>query len=490
MLRRDFLTTAAAAAALARGRDLAALFRDERAPLIMPPTVRPVDQLLRGVVAKAEIAPGKQATVWSVTAQSRQGAPTAKTAAPRVAPTLRMRTGERASLTFENQLPQHSILHWHGLSVPEAADGAPRLAVDTGASYRYDFPIVNRAGTYWYHAHPHHHTGEQIYRGMAGLFLVGDAEEDALGLPSGAREIPLVLQERRFDANDEFAFTPVMHERMEGFFGSEMFGNGVMNPTHNVDSALYRLRVVNASGSRITRLGLSNGAAMTLIGTDGGLLRAPEKMFWLDMGTGERADLLIDFSGLAVGTRVMLKSLAYNPMGEMGMGMGRMGAGGKGQGAEVDLLEFVVTRAVSEKPWVAKPFPTITPLVRTAETKVREFRFLSQMMQHTINGKMWEMDRIDETVPFGSTEVWRFVNPSQFPHPVHMHEVQFQVLSRSGGRARLFPWESGWKDTVLVQPGETVEVITQFTQHRGRYLLHCHNVVHEDGGMMMNFEIV
>ena len=277
---------------------------------------------------------------------------------------------------------------------------------------------------------------------------------------------------------------------VEGFFGSEMFGNGVMNPTHNVDSALYRLRVVNASGSRITRLGLSNGAAMTLIGTDGGLLRAPEKMFWLDMGTGERADLLIDFSGLAVGTRVMLKSLAYNPMGEMGMGMGRMGAGGKGQGAEVDLLEFVVTRAVSEKPWVAKPFPTITPLVRTAETKVREFRFLSQMMQHTINGKMWEMDRIDETVPFGSTEVWRFVNPSQFPHPVHMHEVQFQVLSRSGGRARLFPWESGWKDTVLVQPGETVEVITQFTQHRGRYLLHCHNVVHEDGGMMMNFEIV
>ena len=335
MLRRDFLTTAAAAAALARGRDLAALFRDERAPLIMPPTVRPVDQLLRGVVAKAEIAPGKQATVWSVTAQSRQGAPTAKTAAPRVAPTLRMRTGERASLTFENQLPQHSILHWHGLSVPEAADGAPRLAVDTGASYRYDFPIVNRAGTYWYHAHPHHHTGEQIYRGMAGLFLVGDAEEDALGLPSGAREIPLVLQERRFDANDEFAFTPVMHERMEGFFGSEMFGNGVMNPTHNVDSALYRLRVVNASGSRITRLGLSNGAAMTLIGTDGGLLRAPEKMFWLDMGTGERADLLIDFSGLAVGTRVMLKSLAYNPMGEMGMGMGRMGAGGKGQGNEI-----------------------------------------------------------------------------------------------------------------------------------------------------------
>lgn len=459
----------------------------------MPPTVRPVDQLLRGMVAKADVAPGKQVTVWSIAAEPRQGAPAARAATPRVGPTLRTRTGDRATVTFENNLPQHSILHWHGLSVPEAADGAPRLAIATGASYRYDFPIINRAGTYWYHAHPHHHTGEQIYRGMVGLFLIGDAAEDALGLPSGAREIPLVLQERRFDANGELAFAPVMHERMEGFFGSEMFGNGIMNPTHAVDSALYRLRVLNASGSRITRLGLSNGAAMTLIGTDGGLLPAPEKVFWLDLATGERADLLVDFSGLTVGTRVMLTSLPYTPMGEMGrggMGMGRIGAGGSGQGAELDLLEFVVTRAVTEKPWVARPFPAITPLVRTAETRVREFRFNSMMMRHTINDREFEMDRIDETVPFGSTEVWRFVNPSPFPHPVHMHEVQFQVLARSGGRARLFPWERGWKDTVLVQPGETVEVIAAFTQHRGRYLLHCHNVVHEDGGMMMNFEIV
>lgn len=479
MRRRDFLATAATAAAFARGRQLAALGRAERAPLVMPPVYRPDGKRLIGSQVRADIAPGVQANAWVVGDGSRQAA----------SATIRVRRGDLAQIAFQNKLPQQSILHWHGLAVPEAADGAPRLAIETGASYRYEFPILNRAGTYWYHAHPHHHTGEQIYRGMAGLFLIGDAEEDALGLPSGAREIPLLLQERRFDADNEFAYTPVMHERMEGFFGSTMFGNGIMEPTHNVDSALYRLRVVNGTGSRITRLGLSTGAAMTLIGNDGGLLPAPQKLFWLDLGTGERADLLVDFSGLAVGTRVMLKSLPFTPMGEMGMGMGRMGAGGKGQGADLDLLEFVVTKAVTERPWVPKPFPTIAPLVRTAETKVREFRFDSRMMQHTINGKPWEMDRIDEVVPFGSTEVWRFVNTAQFPHPVHMHEVQFQILSRSGGRARLFPWETGWKDTVLVEPGETVEVITQFTQHRGRYLLHCHNVVHEDGGMMMNFEI-
>ena len=124
----------------------------------------------------------------------------------------------------------------------------------------------------------------------------------------------------------------------------------------------------------------------------------------------------------------------------------------------------------------------------TAHT-TRTFRFDSMMMQHSINGQMFDMDRVDVTVPFGSTEIWRFVNPGPFPHPVHVHEIQFQVLRREGGRGRLFPWEGGWKDTVLVHPDETVDVIARFDAHRGRYLLHCHNLVHEDGGMMLNYAI-
>ncbi len=481
MRRRDFVSLAAAAATLARTRSLLAAPAADRSPMPLPAELRPTDRVLRAAAARAPIGTNAAATVWSVRADGAGDG--------RVAPTIRTRLGEVAKLTFQNDLPQESILHWHGLHVPEVADGAPRLAIAPGSSYRYEFPIQNRAGTYWYHAHPHHHTGEQIYRGMAGLFLVGDAEEDALGLPSGKREIPLVIQERRLDAAGEFVYAPVMHETMEGYFGDVVFGNGTKQPSLVVEPTLNRLRVVNATGSRILRLALSTGEAMTLIGNDGGLLPAPAKVFWIELGTGERADLLVDFTAIAGGGKVMLKSLPFTPSGEMGMGMGRMGAGGYAQGADIDVLEFIGGKAVSAAPWVAKPFPTIAPLVRTADTKVREFRFLSQMMQHTINGKAWEMDRIDETVPFGSTEVWRFVNPSQFPHPVHLHEVQFQVLSRTGGRARLFPWEAGWKDTVLVQPGETVEVIAEFARHRGRYLLHCHNVVHEDGGMMMNFEI-
>jgi FtsP/CotA-like multicopper oxidase with cupredoxin domain len=481
MRRRHFLGLSAAAIPAARLLHARVPKVAERSPLIIPPEWQPDGKRLVGMQVRTEIATGRQANIWTVTPGDRR--PTGVT--------MRARMGETARVTFENRLDQTSILHWHGLHLPEAADGHPSLAIGKGEQYRYEFEVTNRAGTYWYHSHPHMMTGEQVYRGMAGLFLINDAEEDALNLPSGVRELPLLLGERRFDAAGEFAFNPVMHERMEGFFGSDVFVNGIQDPTHNVDSALYRLRVVNATPSRIHRVGLSTGAQMTLIGVDGGLLPAPTKVDYVELGTGERADLLVDFSGMPVGTKVMLKSLPYTPPYQMamGMGMGRMGAGGKPQGVELDLLEFVVTKAVTERPWAARRFPTIIPIDPASASRTRPFSFESAMMQHTINGKPFAMDRIDEVVPFGATEIWRFTNPAQFPHPVHMHEVQFQVLSRTGGRAMLFPWERGWKDTVMVFPGETVEVIATFNRHRGRYLMHCHNLVHEDGGMMMNYEI-
>ncbi len=449
----------------------------ERAPLIRPDEVRPDDLQLVARAAPATIAPGREATVWTVAAEHHAA----------VAPTIRTRTGETAAITLENRLDEPTILHWHGLHVPEAADGHPRLAIGTGERYRYEFPVINRAGTYWYHAHPHMRTGIQVYRGMAGLLLIGDDAEDALGLPSGAREIPLLIHDRRV-VGEEYAFDPVMHERMEGFLGDTPFGNGVPDPTVEVDSALHRLRVVNTTGARILRLGLSTGAPMTLIGVDGGLLAAPTRIDAIELGTGERADLLVDFSGLAVGERVMLRSLPFAAPG--GMGMGRMVAGGLPQGAALDLLEFVVTRAVREPAWAPGSFPPIDQIDSESADRTREFRFQSAMMRHTINGRAFEMDRIDEEIPFGSTEIWRFTNDGPFPHPVHMHEVQFRVLSREGGRGRLFPWEAGWKDTVLVFPGETVSVIATFDHHRGRYLMHCHNLMHEDMGMMMNYGVV
>jgi FtsP/CotA-like multicopper oxidase with cupredoxin domain len=224
-----------------------------------------------------------------------------------------------------------------------------------------------------------------------------------------------------------------------------------------------------------------------LIGADGGLLEAPVPLPFIDIGTGERADLLVDLSGLPAGTTVRLQSLGFPSPSRMGM----MGMGGMGlpQGTLLDLLEFVVTRVVRESRQIPVTLVPLPRLDRAVAQRERVFRFDSIMMSHTINGRPFQMERVDEHVPFGATEVWKFVNNAPFPHPIHMHAVHFQVLSRTGGRGQVFPWEQGWKDTVLVFPGEEVEVITRFDRYRGMFLLHCHNLEHEDMGMMMNFVI-
>jgi FtsP/CotA-like multicopper oxidase with cupredoxin domain len=480
MDRRDFVALGAATVAgapLLRARPTL-----ERTALWRPPELAPTNLVLR---ANAHAIPSGPGTTG--TAMTLGDGP--------IGPTLRMRTGDTATIRLQNDLAEATILHWHGLRVPEVADGHPRLAIAPGAHYDYRFEVIDRAGTYWYHAHPHHRTGEQVYRGMTGLLLVEDDAERALELPSGAREIAVQVADRRVDDNGEFVFDPMGHERMEGTFGNVAFANGTRDAVIDVDTALHRLRVVNITASRITRLALSNGAPMTLIGVDGGLLPAPVRVDHVDLATGERADLLVDFSTVPVGETVTLRSIAFTPPYQRGMGMGGMGMGGMrggeggAQGAALDLLAFRIARAVRERPWVARPFPMIAPLDPATAVTTREFNFVSRMMTHSINGREFDMDRIEVTVKHGTTEIWRFINPSMFPHPVHMHEAQFQVLSRTGGRAQRFPWERGWKDTVLVHPDETVDVIVHFDAHRGRYLMHCHNLVHEDMGMMWNYEI-
>lgn len=180
---------------------------------------------------------------------------------------------------------------------------------------------------------------------------------------------------------------------------------------------------------------------------------------------------------------------ALGPRAGMEAMMRRMGAPGLVQGAAMDLVEFVVGRAVDETHTIPETLAILPPAERDSAERERVFRFQSAMMAHGINGRPFEMERVDERVPFGSTEVWRFVNEAPFPHPVHMHGTRFRVLERRGGRAEVFPWEQGWKDTVLVFPGEEVDVLATFDRHRGLYLLHCHNLEHEDGGMMMNFVV-
>ena len=500
MQRRDFLRLAGTAGlvpfdtrtiidAMTRVRDGALTGPDldparlPRAPLRRAPVVRGPAIALRAAERVVEIAPGVRARAWS----PGDGP---------VGPTIDARRGERLAITLDNALPEATILHWHGLRVPEAADGHPRLAIAPGQRYEYAFPVIDRAGTYWYHSHAHHRAGIQSYRGMAGMLLVRDDVEDRLALPSGAYELPMLIQDRRLAADGTFEYEPMMHEVMEGFFGDAPFVNGTRLPMHEVDTTTYRLRLANGTTSRILRLALSNGDPFQVIGGDGGLLERAEQLRTIDLASGERVDVLLDFSRVPVGRTVSLVSEAFaNPgMGGMGMGMGRgMGrgmGGGVPQGGAMTLVEFRVARGVRAASWTPPARLHGEPRPPGAASRTRTFRFDSMRMAHTINGRTFDLERIDETVPFGATEIWQFVNPSPFPHPIHVHEVQFEVLERLGGRARVMPWERGPKDTVLVMPGEQVNVRVRFDSYRGRFLVHCHNLVHEDLGMMLNFEVV
>jgi len=426
-------------------------------------------------------------------------------------PTIRLRSRQKVRIRFTNQLPEPSIVHWHGLDVPERADGHPRLAIATGQEYVYDFEVTNRAGTYWYHPHPHMRTGAQVYKGLAGLLIVRDSEEDALALPSGEAELLCVLQDRQFDAANQLVFRgDNMMEMMNGFLGDRVLVSGLPPPTRDVDAAWHRVRLLNGSNARFYKLAWSHNLPMVVIGGDGGLQERPLRKSVLTLAPGQRADVLLDLTGLAANTDVHLDSLAFpeadaGVVGMMGMMGGRMGGmGGRatvpnGAGLRVMTLRTRARKGPAFKvPDRLSAFDTAwTP--RT-DAKVRRVPLLFQRMAWSLGGRTFDMNDVapEETVAAGSTHVWEITNIANgmgmaAAHPIHIHGRQFRVLGRSGGRANALREgivDDGWKDTVLVLPGETVRVQVTFTTHPGLYLYHCHILEHEDMGMMRNFRVV
>ncbi len=281
-----------------------------------------------------------------------------------------------------------------------------------------------------------------------------------LSLPSGKYEIPLLLRDASFDADGNLKYVP----DDGGFFGDVPLVNGTLSPTMKVDKGMYRLRILNCANARVFRIGLSNGQQMVLIGNDGGLLTQPVGQSQIVIGPAERLDLLVDFSSLAAGDTVVLKDFSTG----------------------WELLEFSGSGFAGYSYSVPPNLSVIAPLDGPSDpTRVFEF-----MGHNLINGQSFDMDRIDFSVPFGVVERWQFYAVSAGPHPIHVHGASFQVVSRVGGRNQVFPWERGWKDTVLLNSQETVDVLVRFDNYRGRYLLHCHNLEHEDMGMMSNFEVV
>jgi blue copper oxidase len=400
-------------------------------------------------------------------------------------PTIRVNNGQTVNAALQNNLSEETNIHWHGLKVPANMDGHPKDLAQAGGTFNYVLPINQRAGTYWYHPHPHKKTGKQVHAGLAGMFIVNDSEEAALNLPSGDFEMPLIIQDKRF-SGDQLSYTPTMMEVMTGYLGETVIVNGTASPFLIVATRWYRFRILNGSTARVYNLTLSNGADLTVIGNDGGLLAAPEKVKEVLLGPGERADVLINFAGINLGTEIFLMSNTFN--------------GGSAQGVQqFKIMKFSVATASADTFNLPTGLSAITPLAPSSANKTRTFDIgvmaMGGMMMegmHTINGKIFEMHRIDETVQAGATEIWEFNNQAGDEiHPIHIHALQFQILSRTGGRGLITPIEKGWKDTVLVMPGEKVSLIMTFpSTNKGVFVFHCHNLEHEDDGMMLNFEIV
>jgi blue copper oxidase len=398
-------------------------------------------------------------------------------------PVIRAMKGDAVQIKLQNNLSEESNIHWHGLLTPATMDGHPKDVANAGTAFNYVFNINQRAATAWFHPHPHMKTGSQVFKGLAGMFIVNDAEEVALKLPFGEFEIPLVLSDKRFNADASLNYNPTGTDVMRGYLGDKMLVNNVESPFLNVKTRFYRFRVVNGSSARIYDLALSNGTNYTIIGNDGGLLEKPVPVSHALLSPGERLDILIDFSKIAVGTEVFLQSNA-NTITEHG-------------DKTFKIMKFKVAIQEAENFIIPSVLSTIIPLSISDAKRSRAFALPPAHMasggmhmagSHTINGRIFSMTRVDETVAAGETEIWEFDNSvGGDPHPMHIHGVQFQIVDRTGGVVE--PYEKGWKDTVLVKKGEKVRVIMRFPNEKGLFLLHCHNLEHEDDGMMMNFEI-
>ncbi|MBC7627129.1 multicopper oxidase family protein, partial [Ferruginibacter sp.] len=222
-------------------------------------------------------------------------------------PTIRVNNGVNTNINFQNNLSEKSNIHWHGLKIPANMDGHPEDVVNPGNSFNYQFNVNQRAGLNWYHPHPDRATARQAFQGLAGLFIINDAEEASLNLPSGTYEIPLVIQDKRLSSSG-ITYNPSMGEVMSGFMGETILVNGEVSPFVEVTTRFYRLRMLNGSNARIYNLALSNKADLIIIGNDGGLLKNPSPVKNILLAPGERLDVLVNFAGLTAGTEVFLES--------------------------------------------------------------------------------------------------------------------------------------------------------------------------------------
>jgi spore coat protein A len=463
-------------------------------PLPVPRVLQPIDRstdtdfyAITQRPATASILPGLTTPIWGYEG-SFPG------------PTIESRRGRRCVVTHTNRLPVPTVVHLHGGEVPAESDGFPLdLVYPDGTSHQamhdmattgavavgtrgYRYPMDQRAATLWYHDHRMDFTGPSVWRGLAGFHLVRDEQEDALGLPSGRHELPLMLCDRSFAADGSLLYPSidqtltripgVTGDHVGGVLGDVMLVNGAPWPTATVDRAAYRVRILNACNARRLSLRLDPPppGGLVQIGSDGGLLASPLHHDHVELAPAERTDLVVDFGGYPAGTVVRMVN---------DLDAGRM----------ADVMVFRVGPDVGPTYTTPDRLSDLEPIDPAQAVAVRTLQFHAGRINGTrgwlINGAPFDPDTATVTVAPGSVEVWRLI--TDLHHPIHLHLQPFHVLSR--GITGPGPYDAGLKDTLDLRPAEEAAIAIRFGTHPGRYVFHCHNLEHEDMAMMATFDV-
>lgn len=376
-------------------------------------------------------------------------------------PVIKMRKGEEISITLKNSLGVSTTVHWHGLIVDGDDDGGPHQGIKPGETWTPEFVVDQNAATLWYHPHLMETTSNQVYQGLSGLIFIEDEVSDQLNIPHdyGVNDIPLIVQDRSFNTDGSFDYQVNM---MGPVPGNVMLVNGTISPYFNVTEGIIRFRILNASNSENFEFRLSDGETFYQIASDGGFLSAPVERRSLFLAPSERAEILVDFR------------TSKEPLSLLASGR--------------EVLTFNIEETKTDYAEIPEMLAVIEDIPLGTNPIERTFAMQSMGISGTINGKSFDMNRIDEKVKLGETEIWTITNiggmMQGLGHPFHVHGTQFQILSRNN--QKVSKAESGFKDTVFVALGEEVKIKVRFT-HQGVYMYHCHILEHEDNGMMGQF---
>lgn len=441
----------------------------------LPPTGQPLRELpqlqnqstaagefrasLSAAAGRHALLPGGDTTLWTY----NNGVP---------GPVLALSAGDKVAIAFDNRLAEATTMHWHGLPVPPEQDGGPGQEVAAGGRREYAYAIpADWGGTFWYHPHPHGHTARQAAMGLAGPIVIRPRADPLAHLP----ERLLFVTDQRFDRHNQVA-AHTDADWMDGREGEVVLVNGQYRPVLEVGAGeAWRLQLVNACAARYLRLQLP-GHPLTLVATDGGYLEKPlTGLAELLLAPGERAELVVTMRG-EPGSSVMLQSLPYV--------RGKMMSAEQTVAVPLLTLRYRATTRVAT-PALPDRLARIEPLGAPAVTRRVEMSEVMRMsggrhrVDFLLNGKTFEMGRVDFVGKVGQVEEWQLVNRSDMDHPFHLHGTRFQVVARDGRAEVLL----AWRDTVNVRPNQTVTLRCRFDTP-GERVFHCHVLEHEDQGMM------